>query len=127
MFEYWAELVSVIDGDTLEARLDLGLQVHYVAHLRLDGFDAAELKGTDRTRGEAARALVRDYLASLGQPLKLHVKTLGRSFERWVAKISYLKVSPGASPELTPLNEELAARLEIAGLLKVVHRSEPAA
>jgi micrococcal nuclease len=41
---YMATILRVIDGDTVDARVELGLETSRVVRLRLDGMDAPELK-----------------------------------------------------------------------------------
>jgi micrococcal nuclease len=53
MYEYQATLVSVVDGDTIHADLDLGTDVHNFLTLRLYGINAPELP-TDA--GKTAKA-----------------------------------------------------------------------
>jgi endonuclease YncB( thermonuclease family) len=43
-YQYRAEVVSVRDGDTVTARIDLGFHVSFWADLRLLGLNAPELK-----------------------------------------------------------------------------------
>ena len=42
MFEYSAEVIKIIDGDTIKAKVDLGFSVHVVENLRLFGLNAPE-------------------------------------------------------------------------------------
>lgn len=42
MFEYKATVVKVIDGDTVDLDIDLGLRVHVFERVRLDGIDTPE-------------------------------------------------------------------------------------
>jgi micrococcal nuclease len=53
------EVFEVIDGDTIDIRLDLGFDVMIRARIRLLGVQAPEIKGKTRTAGLAAR----DWLA----------------------------------------------------------------
>jgi micrococcal nuclease len=43
MYEYNAEVIRVVDGDTLWARVDLGCDVKLSMSLRLEGIDAPEM------------------------------------------------------------------------------------
>ena len=54
MFEYRARILRVIDGDTVEAEIDLGFQVSLTATLRLAGIDTPEVRGPERIEGRAA-------------------------------------------------------------------------
>ena len=61
MYEYRARIVRVIDGDTVEAEVDLGFHISSRMRLRLFGINAPEIKGPTRPAGLAAR----DYLQNL--------------------------------------------------------------
>jgi len=54
MYEYRANLIRVVDGDTIVVRLDLGLGIHKNEYLRLYGIDAPEKRGEERVEGIAA-------------------------------------------------------------------------
>lgn len=60
MYDYQATITRVIDGDTVEAVLDLGLDVHVLAKIRLFGINAPEIRGETRAAGLASR----DWLAA---------------------------------------------------------------
>ncbi|MEO5376004.1 MAG: thermonuclease family protein [Alphaproteobacteria bacterium] len=61
---YSAEIIRVVDGDTVEAKVHLWLGLHQTIAVRLAGIDAPELHGKCQGEPEAARA-ARDHLASL--------------------------------------------------------------
>ena len=42
MYQYKADILRIIDGDTVEARIDQGLHTHRVEKLRLSSIDAPE-------------------------------------------------------------------------------------
>jgi endonuclease YncB( thermonuclease family) len=60
---YRAEIVRVVDGDTLEMDIDLWPSLHARSMLRIKGLDTPELRGSACERSLAQRA--RDYLATL--------------------------------------------------------------
>lgn len=49
------EIVRVLDGDTVEARLDLGFHTFRREILRLDGVNAPEIRGPEREAGLVAK------------------------------------------------------------------------
>lgn len=49
------EVFSVIDGDTVDIRLDLGFNIMIRARIRLLGVQAPEIKGTSKAKGLAAK------------------------------------------------------------------------
>ena len=72
MYEYRARITRVIDGDTVEAEIDLGFHVTFTATLRLSGINAPETRGTERPQGLAATR----YLESLLDDLTGHTREL---------------------------------------------------
>jgi micrococcal nuclease len=55
-YEYKIEVLRVIDGDTVEARVDLGFHVSAVEKFRLVGIDAPERRGRHLTPSQRAEA-----------------------------------------------------------------------
>lgn len=63
-YSYRAELVRVVDADTLDVDLDLGFYVWARKRLRLAGINAWETRGTERDKGLAAKAFVQSLLTT---------------------------------------------------------------
>lgn len=72
MYEYQARISRVIDGDTVEAEIDLGFHVTISVTLRLAGINAPEIRGAERPQGLAATR----YLESLLDDLAGDIRTL---------------------------------------------------
>ena len=84
MYEYQAHLIRVIDGDTLEVRLDLGFRIHLEARLRLARVDAPEL---GEPAGIVAKSFVTKELHEIDQ---LRVQThKTEKYGRWLAEVTY--------------------------------------
>lgn len=62
-YDYYCEILSIHDGDTMTVRLDQGLDDERRIELRLAGFDAAEIK--EKARGAAALDLVQKEVARI--------------------------------------------------------------
>ena len=65
MYEYSAEVLRVIDGDTLDCRIDLGFDVWVKKRIRFYGINTPESRTRDleeKKRGLAAKARVVDLL-----------------------------------------------------------------
>lgn len=65
MFEYKATVVRVIDGDTVDLDIDLGMRVHVFERVRLDGVDTPEKNSkvaAERTAALAASAFLGELL-----------------------------------------------------------------
>lgn len=76
MYTYAAKLLRVIDGDTIEADIDLGFDMHYIAKVRLMGINAPELR---TATGPASR----DHLQSLLVGPLVITTTLNKEFEKY--------------------------------------------
>ena len=62
MYQYSAEVIKVVDGDTIEVNFDLGFGVWYRnQRIRLNGIDTPESRTSnkeEKIRGEIGRAHV---------------------------------------------------------------------
>lgn len=58
MYEYRAELVRIIDGDTLELNVDLGFGVHKVDRFRLARINTPETYGVKKDSEEYQRGML---------------------------------------------------------------------
>ena len=71
MFEYKAHLLRVVDGDTLDCRIDLGFSVFVKKRIRLMGIDTWESRTKDleeKKKGLAAKARLIELLqADVGE------------------------------------------------------------
>jgi micrococcal nuclease len=61
-YVYAARCVQVIDGDTLDLDIDLGMYFRATKRVRLKGIDTPELRGPDKARAEKARDEVACYV-----------------------------------------------------------------
>jgi len=65
MFEYNAKVIKVVDGDTVDAMVDLGFSVWKKIRIRLSGINAPESRTRDleeKKRGLAAKARLIELL-----------------------------------------------------------------
>jgi len=65
MYDYAANVVRVVDGDTVDVNLDLGVDVHVFTRLRLMGINAPE-HGT--AEGDAATAYTENWVHNHAGP-----------------------------------------------------------
>ena len=96
MYTYSAELIRVIDGDTLDLRFDLGFDISKVHRVRILGINAPETRTKDleeKARGLAAKEFLRELLP-LGDK-KVYVRSVKKnwkkskdSFGRYLAHIA---------------------------------------
>ena len=126
MYTYRAEIVRVVDGDTVDVFIDLGFSVWHKERIRLSGIDTAE-KNTPL--GKALKT----YMISLleGKTVKLEV-TKPDKYGRYLGKI-YLNSEESINDQLIKVGlakgyggdskvglwtEEELAKTEITATLK---------
>lgn len=127
MYEYNAQCVKVVDGDTYDFEVDLGFDITHKIRVRLAVKDAPETRGKSplhKEHGKQATAFCKDMLLGPGvenfpeaRPLqaptvciKTYKDETGK-YGRYVAEVWFL----GEDGEPT---DSLGDLLEAAGLLK---------
>jgi micrococcal nuclease len=89
-YVYRAQVVRVIDGDTIVADVDVGFDMAIRKHLRLLRVDTSELNSPieeDREHARMAKVFVEE---SIPPSTKIVVKTeKGDSFGRYLAEVYY--------------------------------------
>lgn len=89
---YFAELVRVVDGDTVDLRIDLGFHLTHERRFRLYGIDTPEIRGTEKEAGTAAKNHLIGLLdtgVKVGARLKVltHKGSQTDSFGRYLATL----------------------------------------
>lgn len=83
---YEAKVLSVYDGDTITADIELGFDVRITTKIRLARIDAPEMKGKEREQGIIARDALRDKI--LHNTVKFNYHKRGK-YGRAVGEIEY--------------------------------------
>ena len=76
MYEYKCKVTRVVDGDTIDALIDLGFDVKYQSRVRLYGIDTPESRTRDKdekARGKMASAFLKDSIDN-GKTVVLQTK-----------------------------------------------------
>ena len=55
MYEYQAKYIKVVDGDTVDLDIDLGLDIHHQIRVRLRGINTPELHSSDPEEQKKAK------------------------------------------------------------------------
>lgn len=74
LYEYAATITRVVDGDTVDAMIDVGFCIHLACRIRLIGINTPEKRGKTRELGLAATEHMESMLSSPG---KIHVVSHG--------------------------------------------------
>lgn len=88
-YTYRAELVRVIDGDTIVVDLDLGLGIWVrKQYLRLYGINTPELRGDDREAGHRAKLFAIEKLHGAHKlVVQTHKGDSKGKYGRWLATV----------------------------------------
>jgi len=90
MYEYKAHVVSVYDGDTMRADIDLGFGIWMKNQsIRWLEIDTAELRGEERAQGIIARDRVRELILDKDVILKTYKDDKGK-YGRWLAEVYFI-------------------------------------
>lgn len=85
---YSAKIISVYDGDTFKAEVDLGFRSSIIIDIRLFGVDAPEIKGEERDQGLIVKEFVENLILNKDVIIKTY-KDPKDSFKRWLAEVQY--------------------------------------
>lgn len=80
MYEYRAEILRVVDGDTVNARVDLGFDVRFDMKLRLLGINAPEL---NTEAGKSARTHLSGLIIQALTIGPIHIRTVKDRQEKY--------------------------------------------
>lgn len=84
LYHYRAELVRIVDGDTVELRIDVGFHFWFRYNVRLMGIDTPEVRGETKAAGLAASAALREKI----EGKELFVRTYAPDkYGRWLATL----------------------------------------
>lgn len=88
-WQYFAQVIRVIDGDTVVAAVDLGFNVKLRHHFRLARINTPELNSPDPgTRAKAQAAKEELARLVLDQPVKLvSIKDRGDKYGRYLCEL----------------------------------------
>ena len=67
MYEYSCQVTRVVDGDTIDADLDLGFNIYHKCRVRLYGIDTPESRTRDKdekARGKLAAKFLQDAISN---------------------------------------------------------------
>ena len=81
MYEYKAKLIRVIDGDTVDAMIDLGFDTWVMKRVRLYGIDAPESRTKnldEKSQGIAATKRLAELLAASTDQLIIRSHGVGK-------------------------------------------------
>lgn len=108
MYTYQIEVIKVIDGDTIDAKIDLGFDISVVKRIRFMGINTPESRTRDleeKARGLAAKDRVKQLLEGC-KNIQLNSHGVGK-FGRCLGEIHLDMVDGKEKMTLVSLNELL--------------------
>jgi micrococcal nuclease len=90
---YLAQVLRVVDGDTIKVSIDCGFGVRYETMLRLWGVNCPEVRGESKAQGALATKFAVDWLAEHAKDGRVFIKSHdGREihqekYGRWLAVV----------------------------------------
>ena len=89
MYQYMCKLERVVDGDTIDVKIDLGFDIHHSARVRMMGIDTPESRTrnlAEKALGLASKARLKELLK--GKKIKLETSKEGKGkFGRVLADV----------------------------------------
>ena len=95
MYNYNATCVKIVDGDTIDAMIDLGFGVHVKKRIRLAGINAPESRTrnlVEKKLGLAAKERLKEMLEGAANCFELESKELGK-FGRVIGRLHIDKIA----------------------------------
>ena len=81
MYEYWAKLLQVVDGDTVDAMIDLGMDVWIKKRIRFYGLDAWESRTRnkeEKKKGLKAKERTKELLSEHEGEFRVKSRGIGK-------------------------------------------------
>jgi endonuclease YncB( thermonuclease family) len=94
-------VTRVIDGDTIDCDIDLGLHCHRIERVRLLRVNAPELFGVDKEKGLASKQFVIDWLANQQTLVQTYKSDV---FGRYLAEVWRMSDGANLSDDLLATN-----------------------
>lgn len=90
MYEYYATITNVVDGDTFDMDIDLGFHIHIHERVRLLDIDTPEKFGAEKRLGLIMKQYAEDNFLNKNviiQSEKIDSAVDTDSFGRWLVKV----------------------------------------
>jgi micrococcal nuclease len=100
-FWYDGEILRIVDGDTIEVRLDLGCSTYRREKLRVYGINAPESRGATAAAGKAAKAFLEGLLPVGTHALVHTIKDKDEKFGRLLANLFLPTTETGVFDTIT--------------------------
>lgn len=86
MYKYRAKIISVYDGDTCTALVDLGFRINFEIKIRLSGIDTPEIRGEERELGLISKSRLEELVLNKDVIIETF-RDRTEKYGRWLAEI----------------------------------------
>ncbi len=93
LYNYKAKVLRIVDGDTVNLEIDMGMKIYFKSNCRLSGINAPELSSTDVVIRESA-IKSKEYLAML-LPINSIVDLKSISLDKYGRSIGKITTNEG--------------------------------
>lgn len=88
LYTYKCAVTNIVDGDTVDVMVDLGMDMYHQARIRLSGIDTYEVRGEEREQGLLAKEFLGFLLEENPDPLFLRtVKDRKGKYGRYLGEL----------------------------------------
>lgn len=107
LYHYQAEVIRVIDGDTFDAMVDLGMSTFIKVRVRILGINAPEKTGPTKEAGIASMFFL-GSLIDTGEKRMITIKTIKKDkYGRWLAQV-FTHTGEDVVPMILAANQAVA-------------------
>ena len=104
MFTYKANVVKIVDGDTLDVSIDLGFKIFTVKRIRLQGINTPETYGVKKyseeyKNGMLSKNFVIEFVNNCESVVEIHTRQERGKYGRYIATI----FAPGSAKSLNDI------------------------
>ena len=85
MYKYKAQVINIVDGDTIDCDVDMGFYITTRQRFRIKGIDAPEVRGPEKAEGKKAKKWLQDVLLNASIVLTTYKAD---SFGRWLCDVN---------------------------------------
>jgi len=109
MYTYNATVVKIVDGDTIDAEIDLGFDIKIKKRIRLSGINAPESRTrnlAEKKMGLASKARLKEMLEGSANEFELESQDIGK-YGRVLGKLHISKLSGRETITKVCVNDQL--------------------
>ena len=105
-YTYDATILNIVDGDTVDADIDLGFDIHQKTRFRLYGINAPEVHSKDAAE-KAAGLKAKDYLTKLIGGKRVVIETIKDETEKYGRYLAKIQIANKEANSFLNVNDDM--------------------